>query len=82
MSAQLLQAAMEEELLQSHLRERDSQNKKKRTKVTDTRLSPRTASKPALDHHSNPTGIKPEFNLDPTAAASKAAFEGTYIVQE
>lgn len=45
MSAQLFQAAMENELIESQLcRERDSQlNKKKRTKVTDTRLSPRNS---------------------------------------
>lgn len=45
MSAQLFQAAMENELIESQLyRDRDNQlNKKKRTKVTDTRLSPRNS---------------------------------------
>lgn len=45
MSAQLFQAAMENELIESQLyRDRESQiNKKKRTKVTDTRLSPRSS---------------------------------------
>ena len=45
MSAQLFQAAMENELIESQMyRDRESQlNKKKRTKVTDTRLSPRNS---------------------------------------
>ena len=82
MSAQLLQAAMEEELLQSQLRSEGQNNsRKKRTKVTDTRLSPRTASK-SNSLEQNPavtaSGMKPEFNLDSAAMASKAAFDGEF----
>lgn len=54
MSAQLFQAAMENELIESQLyRDRESQlNKKKRTKVTDTRLSPRN---PKATENTSPT---------------------------
>lgn len=67
---------MEDELLQSQLMSnRDTQNKKKRTKVTDTRLSPRAAPKSAMDQQQNSGSIKPEFTLDP----AKAAFDGKSV---
>lgn len=76
MSAHLIQSAMEEEMVQNQImRERDAQNKKKRTKVTDTRLSPRTSAKPGELQSMN-TPVKSEFTLDQAALANKAAFDG------
>lgn len=47
MSGSMLQAAIDNELMESQMYGRESSmSKKKRTKVTDTRLSPR-ASKPS-----------------------------------
>lgn len=58
MSASALQAAIENEIMENQLYGRDERNKnKKRTKVTDTRLSPRTSK---TNENSSPLG-KPDL---------------------
>lgn len=70
MSGSMLQAALDNELIENHMYGRDSSmSKKKRTKVTDTRLSPR-ASKP------NDTTVSPKQDL----IDQGKAFDGEYTM--